>query len=192
MLRNATYYYYAASLSQVFVRAGVRSNGSDGWARSLAHELLGRQRQDGSWSNDYTDAKEDDPLVATPAAATALELCRRIGRVGSGAGPVTRPLTWKEQRPPCPGAGSRAGAALPLDLRPPILLGYSPHAKGGCHVQIHFGPHAALFFLALLSPFKLGAGGEASGNWPSFPAQKRVGWRKLICPKAGMLHARKM
>lgn len=87
VLRNATYYYYAASLSQAFVREGVRDDGSDGWAQALARELLGRQRPDGSWSNDYTDAKEDDPLVATPSAATALELCRRA-LAASGPKPV--------------------------------------------------------------------------------------------------------
>ncbi len=44
----------------------------------LAEELLRRQRPDGSWSNHYTDAMEDDPLIATPFAAAALAIGSRV------------------------------------------------------------------------------------------------------------------
>ena len=46
------------------------------WAEALAEELIKRQRPDGSWANRFTDAKEDDPLVATSWAAAVLAICR--------------------------------------------------------------------------------------------------------------------
>jgi hypothetical protein len=46
----------------------------------LAEELLRRQRPNGTWVNRYTDAKEDDPLVATPWAAAALAIAKRVLR----------------------------------------------------------------------------------------------------------------
>ena len=48
------------------------------WAESLAHELIKRQRADGTWANPFTASKEDDPLVATSFAAGALGNCRLI------------------------------------------------------------------------------------------------------------------
>ena len=53
-------------------RGGVR------WADALARELVRRQKPDGTWRNVYTDAKEDDPLVSTPWAASALAICRGV------------------------------------------------------------------------------------------------------------------
>ena len=47
-------------------------------ARAFAGELLGRQRPDGAWVNRFTDAKEDDPLVATSWAAAALAIGRAM------------------------------------------------------------------------------------------------------------------
>jgi len=80
VLREATYYYYAWSISHAFARLGItRLRGPNGdvvWAEALAAELLRRQRPDGAWVNSFTDAKEDDPLVATPWAAAALAVCR--------------------------------------------------------------------------------------------------------------------
>lgn len=79
-LRDATYYYYARSLARALARLGDREirtgDGKIDWAAALATELMKRQRPDGSWSNTYTDGKEDDPLVATPLALTALSVCR--------------------------------------------------------------------------------------------------------------------
>jgi len=46
------------------------------WAPALARELIDRQNADGSWTNRFTDGKEDDPLVATPLALAALRICR--------------------------------------------------------------------------------------------------------------------
>lgn len=92
-LRNASYYYYAASVSQALLRTGVRTAAKPGgladWSEALASELLRRQRADGSWVNRDVDAKEDDPLVATPAAMMALQACRMQL---TGSDPVTRPL----------------------------------------------------------------------------------------------------
>jgi len=80
VLRDATYYYWAWAVSHAFAALSVREVGGrqrkTDWASALAEELLARQRDDGSWVNRYTDAKEDDPLVATPWAAAALVICR--------------------------------------------------------------------------------------------------------------------
>ncbi len=35
------------------------------------------QRADGAWANEVSDSREDDPLVATPFAASALLICRQ-------------------------------------------------------------------------------------------------------------------
>ena len=79
-LRDSTYYYWAWSCAHAFSRIGVRDFQRDGktvdWARDLAVELLRRQNPDGSWTNSYTDGREDDPLVAAPWAASALAICR--------------------------------------------------------------------------------------------------------------------
>jgi len=80
VLRNATYYYWAWAVAHAFAGLGIREietrSGRISWAEPLAEELLKRQRPDGSWVNRCTDAKEDDPLVATPWAAAALAICR--------------------------------------------------------------------------------------------------------------------
>jgi squalene-hopene/tetraprenyl-beta-curcumene cyclase len=81
VLRNATYYYWVWAVAHAFDRAGIRQfeqeNKAVFWAEKLAEELIARQKEDGSWVNSFTDAKEDDPLVATPWAASALDICRR-------------------------------------------------------------------------------------------------------------------
>jgi hypothetical protein len=48
------------------------------WPAALADELLARQRADGSWTNRFTDSKEDDPLISTPWAAAGLEIGQRF------------------------------------------------------------------------------------------------------------------
>lgn len=79
-LRNASYYYYLASVSQTLLLTNIRTlgaqSGSADWPSAVAREILRRQNGDGSWVNPHTDAKEDDPLVATPAAMMALRACR--------------------------------------------------------------------------------------------------------------------
>jgi squalene-hopene/tetraprenyl-beta-curcumene cyclase len=91
--RRGTYYYWAWAVAHAFMRTGVREFESDGktirWAEELARELMARQRPDGSWVNRFTDAKEDDPLISTPWAASALAICRLMlaedGPKGCGA-----------------------------------------------------------------------------------------------------------
>jgi hypothetical protein len=78
--RDATYYYYVWSLAHAFRALGGRMQEGEGretaWAELLAHELIRRQRGDGTWVNGLTASKEDDPLVATSLALGALGLCR--------------------------------------------------------------------------------------------------------------------
>jgi hypothetical protein len=72
-IRDATYFYYCRGLAWFCVDAQEPA-----LAQRLAAALIGRQRTDGSWSNAFTDAKEDDPLVATPLALAALLDCRSV------------------------------------------------------------------------------------------------------------------
>jgi hypothetical protein len=75
LFRLGMYYYYLASLAQA---AALHSAAAPpAWAQTLSAELLARQNADGSWVNAYTDAREDDPLVATFHAALALALARK-------------------------------------------------------------------------------------------------------------------
>lgn len=80
ILRNATYFYYCWSLAHALIALNAKEvltgKGSVNWAVALAEELVRRQKADGTWQNVYTDAKEDDPLVSTPFAASALAICR--------------------------------------------------------------------------------------------------------------------
>ena len=82
VIRNGTYYYWAWAVAHAFLALRVEeietADGPVRWAELLAAELLRRQRSDGSWTNPYTDAKEDDPLVATPFASAALAICRAV------------------------------------------------------------------------------------------------------------------
>jgi len=79
-LRDATHFYYCWAVAHAFLALGVQevqtASGKVKWAEALAEELVRRQEADGSWLNACTDAKEDDPLVATPWAAAALAICR--------------------------------------------------------------------------------------------------------------------
>jgi hypothetical protein len=79
VLRNATYFYYCWSLAHALTAMGVDKVRTEArslkWAEVLAEELIRRQQNDGSWINRFTDAKEDDPLVATSLAAAALTHC---------------------------------------------------------------------------------------------------------------------
>lgn len=81
VLRNAYYYYYCWSIAHAFQRLGLRTIktefGEVDWAAALTEALLDRQQTNGSWTNRYTDAKENDPLVSTPFAAAALTICRQ-------------------------------------------------------------------------------------------------------------------
>ena len=82
VIRDGVYYYWVWAVSHALLALGVEEietpAGKCNWAEALAAELIRRQKPDGSWVNRYTDAKEDDPLVATPFAAAALAICRTI------------------------------------------------------------------------------------------------------------------
>jgi hypothetical protein len=68
------YYYYLAALAQAAAESPATAPPQ--WKHSLAEALLSRQTPAGVWLNRYTDAREDDPLIATMHAALALSLCR--------------------------------------------------------------------------------------------------------------------
>jgi squalene-hopene/tetraprenyl-beta-curcumene cyclase len=78
--RDAVYYYYCCSVARTLLLARLEElqtpRGKVRWADSLADELIRRQRDDGSWSNPLVPQREDDPLVATCLAASALGACR--------------------------------------------------------------------------------------------------------------------
>ena len=80
LLRNAYYHYYCWSVAHALRHSRLQTietkSGPVRWAHVLAEELLRRQNADGSWSSRFTDAREDDPLVATPFAAAALVITR--------------------------------------------------------------------------------------------------------------------
>jgi len=82
VLQDATYYYWTWAVAHAFLALHVReidtAEGRVDWPRALADTLLARQQPDGSWTNPYTDAREDDPLVATPWAAASLAICRSM------------------------------------------------------------------------------------------------------------------
>lgn len=83
VLRDAMYYYYCWSAAHTFMalrELNPPSNGGGIAARAgnLARELVRRQAADGSWVNVFSDGKEDDPLVATPLAASSLAILRGL------------------------------------------------------------------------------------------------------------------
>lgn len=100
-IRDATYYYYTWSLAHAAMRSGVNLTadgaGVRNWPVVLSEELLARQREDGAWVNRFTDAKEDDPLVATPLAASALAICRHV--MAGGDVPTVRGALLSCRRP---------------------------------------------------------------------------------------------
>jgi len=82
VLRDATWYYWTWAASHAFLAVHVRRvetrEGVVDWPEAFARELLARQRSDGAWVNRFTDAKEDDPLVATSWATAALAIGRAM------------------------------------------------------------------------------------------------------------------
>jgi hypothetical protein len=74
--RDAVYFYYVASVSRVVRDLGVKEAGKVDWAAALAKELVKRQREDGSWANPVELVRENDPIVATASALSALAHCR--------------------------------------------------------------------------------------------------------------------
>jgi hypothetical protein len=84
VLRDSYFYYYCASLARAMSALDApelkTSDGTVPWAEAMAAELLRRQNVDGSWTNPFTDSREDDPLVATPFAVEAQVICRDMLR----------------------------------------------------------------------------------------------------------------
>jgi hypothetical protein len=75
-VRASIYYYYCWSLALALAAAGPAESGAPPWADALAGELLRRQQPDGCWVNHEVDVREDDPVVATSQALSALTVCR--------------------------------------------------------------------------------------------------------------------
>ena len=73
VLRDAYYFYYAASVADTFTLLG---DSPDNWAQDLVAALLKKQQPNGAFANLFTDGKEDDPLIATPFALRAMLACR--------------------------------------------------------------------------------------------------------------------
>lgn len=80
--RDAPYFYWCWSLTHALRMLNADSIVQQGrqvhWPEVLAEELVGRQREDGSWANRFSFVKEDDPLIATCLAAAALANCREM------------------------------------------------------------------------------------------------------------------
>jgi hypothetical protein len=78
VLQDATWYYWTWAASHAFLAVHIEQfptrDGPVAWPEAFSRELLQRQRPDGSWVNRFTDAKEDDPLVATSWATAALAI----------------------------------------------------------------------------------------------------------------------
>ena len=74
--RDAVYFYYAASVSKAFRAANVTLPDGRSWAAELAAALARKQRPDGSWANAVDLVRENDPLVATSQALSALAALR--------------------------------------------------------------------------------------------------------------------
>ena len=60
--------YYRAGAATCFAEAG----GPAGWRAELIATVVAEQREDGSWLNENPLQKENDPLIATAFALTAL------------------------------------------------------------------------------------------------------------------------
>ncbi|MCE9584717.1 MAG: terpene cyclase/mutase family protein [Planctomycetes bacterium] len=69
---TAILFYYLAALAEVYADLG----GPEGWRQRLAAEIVKRQRVDGSFVNDVTTMREDDPILSTAFALEALVRCR--------------------------------------------------------------------------------------------------------------------
>lgn len=70
--RASAYYYWAWTAAHAMRAAG----GPTSWATALASHVMAKQRPDGSWKNQATEMREDDPVVATSLAMAALLVCR--------------------------------------------------------------------------------------------------------------------
>ncbi len=80
--RRSSYFYWVWSSSHALWGEGQdtldSAVGPIVWPMWMAASLLRRQRPDGSFANEYTDLREDDPLVATSFAVAGLALSRLV------------------------------------------------------------------------------------------------------------------
>lgn len=80
--RRSAYYYWVWSSSHALWGEGqetiTSAEGPIVWPMWMAAALLRRQQPDGSFTNPYTDLREDDPLVATSFAVAGLALSRLV------------------------------------------------------------------------------------------------------------------
>src|SRR5262249_39908299 len=78
--KDGSRYYTAWTVAHALAFLGAREldgpKGKVAWAPKMVADLLAWQRPDGSWKNDATDLREDDPVLATSFAIAALALCR--------------------------------------------------------------------------------------------------------------------
>jgi hypothetical protein len=75
--RDAVYFYYATSVARNLRNLGVEKAGGVDWRAELTAELAKRQRDDGSWANPVELVRENDPIVATCSAVSALVRCKK-------------------------------------------------------------------------------------------------------------------
>jgi squalene-hopene/tetraprenyl-beta-curcumene cyclase len=73
--RDAVYYYYAVSLSRTFRLPEVQSRFTRIWAEGLAGALVRRRNEEGGWRNMVELVRENDSLVASSNAVSALSNC---------------------------------------------------------------------------------------------------------------------
>jgi squalene-hopene/tetraprenyl-beta-curcumene cyclase len=77
--RDALYYYYCNSVSRALAACGLNDVGPAEkpirWGEALANELLRKQDPQGSWTNPAGEIRENDPLLATAFAISALARC---------------------------------------------------------------------------------------------------------------------
>jgi hypothetical protein len=78
--RNAVYFYYCASVAKALRDGGIADVNGKSWAYDLSYELTRRQRRDGSWANPLDLVRENEPLVATCYAVSALATCKAMGK----------------------------------------------------------------------------------------------------------------
>lgn len=78
--QESAFFYYSWSSAHALRALGQRrfagAAGDIDWPEALARELLSRQRKDGSFANDYSEMREDDPLLATAFAMAALTVAQ--------------------------------------------------------------------------------------------------------------------
>ena len=75
--REAVYYYYVASVAKAFREHKLKLPDGRDWAAELEVELVKRQHKDGRWENPVDLVRENDSLVATANAVSALANCKR-------------------------------------------------------------------------------------------------------------------